>query len=511
MPIPISNYVAITSGIGGGAVVGQRNLGALIITGNTLCPTGTILTFTSAAAVGTYFGTSSEEYKRAVFYFGWVSKSISSPTQISFWFWNNDVATGSLIFGAPGPYTLATFTAISSGEIALTLGGVTHTLTGINLSGAGSLATVASDLQTAIQAYSAGGSAWTGATVTYNPAGNGSFNLVSGSTGTDVVSVAVAAANDLGGPLGWLSTGGAIYSNGTAAQLITANLNQLINLSNNFGSFCFTFGLAPVLATITSAANWNNSLTPNIQFMFSINVTAANASSWQAALYAIGGITATLSSPGSAATTEYPEMCPMMILAATQYTNANSTQNYMFQQFNLTPSVSDPTNQANYDNLLINYYGQTQTAGQLINFYQRGVMWGLAVNPSDQNIYANEIWFKDACGVALMNLLLAFNEVPANRTGLSQVLSTLQTVIQQALSNGSISVGKTLTTLQQLYITEQSGNATAWQQVQNAGYWVSAAVQAYTVGSSTQYKIVYTIIYSKEDDVRLIQGTDILI
>ena len=90
MPIPISNYVAITSGIGGGAVVGQRNLGALIITGNTLCPTGTILTFTSAAAVGTYFGTSSEEYKRAVFYFGWVSKSISSPTQISFWFWNID-------------------------------------------------------------------------------------------------------------------------------------------------------------------------------------------------------------------------------------------------------------------------------------------------------------------------------------------------------------------------------------------------------------------------------------
>ncbi|OWK47565.1 hypothetical protein FRUB_01264 [Fimbriiglobus ruber] len=60
--------------------------------------------------MGTYFGTGSEEYARAEFYFGWVSKNITAPQQISFWFWNDDVATADLIYGASGTYALATFT-----------------------------------------------------------------------------------------------------------------------------------------------------------------------------------------------------------------------------------------------------------------------------------------------------------------------------------------------------------------------------------------------------------------
>ena len=40
-----------------------------------------------------------------------------------------------------------------------------------------------------------------------------------------------------------------------------------------------------------------------------------------------------------------------------------------------------------------------------------------------------------------------------------------------------------------------SSSPTAWQQVQNAGYWVGATIQSYTVGSNTEYKIVYTLIF----------------
>jgi hypothetical protein len=509
MPISQSQYVDITSGVGGASQVPNRSLGGMIITGNTLCPTGTILNFTSAAAVGTYFGTGSEEYARAVFYFGWVSKNITSPQLLSFYFWNNDVATANLIFGAPPIDTLSQFNAITSGELELTMGGFTHTLTGINLSAAGSLAAVATDIQTAIQAYSAGGAAWTGATVSYNST-SGAFNLVSGATGVDTIAVQAAASSDLAGPLGWLSPS-TVLSNGSAAQTITAMLTALISQSNNFGSFLFTNGLSVSLTNIEAAANWNHSLNPNIQFMYTVQVSPSNASSWQAALNQIGGITLTLASPGAAATTEYPEMCPMMILAATNYAATNSVQNYEFQEFTLTPSVTTNASYQTYTNLSINFYGQTQAAGQLIQFYQQGVMFGLAVDPLDQNTYANEIWFKDALGAALMNLLLALSQVPANSTGQAQVLSTIQSIINQALQNGTISVGRTLTEQQQLYIAQITGSSTAWQQVQNAGYWVGATIQTYTVGSNTEYKIVYTLIYAKDNVIRLIQGSDILI
>ena len=411
MAISMSRYVDITSGVAGNSSVPTRQLGGLILSINPLVPTGQILNFTSAADVGAHFGTSSGEYARAEFYFGWISKNITQPQNLSFWFWNQDAATGSLIYSAPATYAVSQFTGISTGDFTLTLGGYTDHVTGVNLSGAGSLSAVAADIQTAIRAVSAGGAAWTGATVAYN-ASTGQFTLTSGTTGADTIAVTAGVTEDVAGPLGWLT--GAILSNGTAAQTLTANLNQLINLSNNFGSFCFGPSSINTLTNVEAAANWNNSLTPNIQFLFSAVVTAANASAWSAALLNIGGVSLTLQSPVSG---EYPEMAPMMILAATNYTARNSVQNYEFQVFDLTPSVTDDADYATYTGLRVNFYGQTQTAGQLIQFYQQGVMMGLPVDPSDQNVYANEIWFKDALGAALMNLLLSLSQVPANNTG----------------------------------------------------------------------------------------------
>ena len=508
MSISLSRYVSITSGVGAATTVGTRNLGALIVTGNNLCPTGTVLQFTSAANVLSYFGSGSEEYARALFYFGWISKNIQQPQQISFYFWNNNVATGSLIYGAPATYSLATFTAISAGSFALTLGGVTGTLSSINLSGAGSLTAVASSVQTAIRAYTTGGVAWTGATVTYNST-VGQFNLTSGTTGADTIAITTAGVGtDLSVPIGWNATG-AVLSNGSAAQTVSTNLTNLLTITNNFGSFCYTTALAPTLATITAAANWNAGLSPNLQFMFSISVTAANASTWSAALSAINGCTATLVSPLASA---YSEMEPMMILAATNYSQRNGVQNYMFQQFTDTPSVTTDANANIYDPLSINYYGQTQTAGQNFSFYQRGVMFGLSTSPLDQNTYANEMWLKDAIGAQIMTLLLSLTQIPANNQGQAMLLGAIQSVVGQAVFNGTIQPGRALTTAQQLYITQATGSSTAWQQVANAGYWLGVTISPYQASNGqTQYKAVYTLIYAKDNVVRLVTGQDILI
>ena len=504
MAIALSRYVDITSGVGAGNNVSTRSLSGLVVTGNPLAPSGQFLTFSSAADVGTYFGTSSEEYARAVFYFGWVSKNIRSPRALNFWSWNDNSAAGSKIFGKPQAFSLSTFTAISAGRFTLTLGGFTNTLTNINCSAAGTLAAVAGIVQTAVRAYSAGGTAWTAATVTYD-ATRGCFNLASGATGADTVAVAAGVSNDLAGPLGWLT--GAILSNGTAAQSVSDNLDALIQVSNNFGSFCHASALSLTLSQAQEAAAWNDSLDPNIQFMYSIRVTAANASAWSAALIQTGGSTMTLAPLAN----EYPEMCPMMIMAATDYTARNSVQNYMFQSFALTPSVATDADADTYDALRINYYGQTQTAGQFLAFYQRGLIFGLAVDPSDQNVYANEIWLKDACGAAIMTLLLSLSQLPANNAGLAQLQATLQSVIDQAVFNGTISVGKPLNSTQKIYITNATGDPNAWQQVQTIGYWVGCTLQPYVEGGVTQWKAVYTLLYSKDDVIRKVEGSDILI
>lgn len=501
MSISLKRYVDITSGVGAAATVSTRNLIGRFFTTNTLVPTGGIVEFASAEQVGEYFGTSSVEYARALFYFTWVSKNITKPQKIAFARWA-DANTAPQIFGAKGPQTIASWNAISSGSFTLQMGAFSTTLSSLDFSSALNLAGVAAVIQTAVRAYSAGGALFTSATVSYD-AVRSSFNLTGGATGVATISVtAGAGGSDIAGQLGWLSPL-AIFSNGAAIQTIAELLTSSTSLSNNFGSFAFVPSITNT--QIVEAAEWN--LARNNEFMYSVRTTADNSDDIAPLLEDIGGVTVTL----APISTEYPEQIPMMILAATDYNALNSTQNYMFQIFGLTPSVTTDAAADVYDGLRINYYGQTQQAGQQIEFYQRGLMMGLPVDPADQNTYSNEIWLKDAAAAAIMTLLLALPKISANAKGRSQILAILQSVINQALRNGTISVGKPLTETQKLYIGEQTGNPKAWYQVQNAGYWVDAQIVPYVEDLVTKYKIVYTLIYSKDDVVRKVEGRDILI
>ena len=135
---------------------------------------------------------------------------------------------------------------------------------------------------------------------------------------------------------------------------------------------------------------------------------------------------------------------------------------------------------------------------------------GTATNITNMNSYANEQWLKDAAGAAIGNLLLSALQVPANQQGENMILGILQGVINQALNNGTISVGKTLTTAQQSFITTETGDPLAWYQVQNSGYWVGVEITG-AGGPPTIYTAEYTLIYSQDDVIRKVVGTDTLI
>jgi len=499
MAISFTRYVDITSGVGGGAGVRQRDLIGRLFTANNLVPPASFIEFDNADDVSTYFGSTSEEYARAAFYFGWISKNITKARKIAFARWV-DADVAPRIYGVKGAQAVGTYTGITDGSFSLTLAGVTEDFTALNFSTATSLADVAGIIEGAIQTGT--GTLWTAATVAWDAVGN-RFTFVGGAVGDASISVAAGTTGtDVASLLGWLF--GAVIADGSDVQTITDTLVASTDASNNFGSFLFIPTLTD--AQIEEAATWNG--TQNVMFQFYVPTTAIKAADYYALLSGNAGVGVTLSPTAG----EYPEMVPMIILAATDYSRRNSTQNYMFQQFDLTPSVTTTTVANVFDPLRTNYYGRTQTAGQFIDFYQRGVLMGGATAPVDMNTYANEQWLKDRLGSAIMELLLSLAKVSANATGRSQLLTVIQGGVSDALFNGTISVGKPLNTTQKLYIDQLTGDPLAWTQVQSIGYWLDCVLQSYvTTDSRTEWKAVYTLVYAKDDVIRKVEGTHALI
>ena len=500
MAIAFTKYIDITSSVGGAEIVPQQELILRIITTNPLLPTGSLIEFTSAAAVGAYFGTSSEEYSRSVPYFSRVSKSGTRAKKISFVRWvDTDVAP--MIFGSKLTSALSAFTAIEDGTLTLIIGGVTNTMTAMDFSGALSLAAVAAIIQAAIRTKT--GVQWTGATVTYD-ATRGAFNFVGGDEVVATISSSsTGSGTDIRTLMGWSSS--AIFSSGSLEQSITDMLESSTESSDNFGTFLFI----PVLTLeqVVEAAEWN--ATQNVKFQYEVPVALDDAATWQAALVEMEGTCLTISEVVG----EYPEQLPATAIAATDYNQVNAVQNMMYQQQDgLTPSVTDTQTSDTLDALRVNYYGQTQSAGANISFYQRGFLMGGATAPIDINTYANEQWLKASISASLINLLLAVGRVPANDQGRIQITGVIQSSISTALLNGTISVGKDLTANQKAFITEVTGDPDAWQQVQSIGYWLNCEIVSYTGPCLvTEYKAVYTLVYSKDDDIRKVEGVDNLI
>jgi len=501
MTISIKKYVDIVSGVGGAAAVAARELIGRLFSTNVLIPTNSQIEFTTLEDVAAYFGTSSSEYKRAAFYFGFISKSTSKARKISFARWTN-VDVAPRIFGDEASLSVAEFEAITDGTFELTMGAETHEVT-VNFDTDASFADVASSIQSAIQAFGAA-AVWTGATVTYN-VGTKGFDLVGGAVGEAPIScVAGTTGTNIFASMGWAL---GVFSDGDDAEEPVAALIASDQSSDNFGSFLFM----PILtiSQVEALAVYNNTL--NIKYLYPVPVQEADTTAYNAALADYSGTGLILINV--AFVDEYPEMCPMIVLAATDYTKRNSVQNYMFQIFaGLSATVTDtPTSNA-LDALKVNYYGQTAQAGQNISFFQRGLLMGTITSPIAMNVYANEIWLKDAALVTMLNMLLSSARVPANQAGENQATAKLQEdVIDKALFNGVISVGKPLSSDQKAFITNATGDDLAWQQVQSSGYWMEVVAEQIPSSNPAEYQLTYTIIYAKDDAINKVSGTHSLI
>lgn len=495
MAINSNKYVQITSGVGGAAVVSARELLNRIFTINELVPTGAVLKFSDADSVLDYFGSTSEEYKRAAFYFGFLSKAITSPKNISFARWA-DTDTSAQVFGAEAG-TLAELQAITAGAITVTLAGVDGPIT-VDFSSAVTYADVATELQTKIQAL-AGTFATT--TVVYN-ALKTQFNLDTNGAADGVISITGLAS--VLGPVGWEST--ATFSNGVAAESVTDVLTSSTELTNDFGSYVFIPTLT--IEQAEESASWN--ITNNNEFQYHVTVMRADAQAYFDALKAYAGTGVTLYDPANV--DEYPEMLPCALLASQDFSKAGAAANYMYvQDDRLTPTVTSTTESNALDLIRCNYYGQTQEAGSQINFYQRGTLMGGLTAPVKMGVYANEQWLKADLKAEFFNMFLALPIVSADDTGKAIATSYVSATVDKAIINGSIAQGKVLTTTQIQYINQISGRDDAHYEVASKGYWFTVDISEETNEGVTEYYIDYTLIYAKRDAVDKVVGRHILI
>ncbi len=144
MSISLTRYVNITSTLGAGELVPTRDLIGRLFTANLLLPPQTFLQFGSAADVGSYFGTNSEEYYRAIFYFAWSNKNAETAPFIQFARWVK-TAVSPMIYSAKNNNTTwgTNWTSITSGSFGLTIGAHTYALSSLDFSGTNNLSDVA--------------------------------------------------------------------------------------------------------------------------------------------------------------------------------------------------------------------------------------------------------------------------------------------------------------------------------------------------------------------------------
>lgn len=482
MAISQSKYVNIVSSLGGGSSVSQRELIGRVFTSNYLVPTGRVIEFgggasTALASIGEYFGFTSDEYEFAKKYFDFTTSANTQPKKLSFARYVNATADATLI--GKRNVKLADLQAITSGTFTITIDGSEVSESGINLSSATSLSDVAEALETALDSN-----------VEYDSA-NGVF-VISADVSVSYATGTVAEA------LGMVE-GEAILSEASEVKTPLETVSESAGISNNFFSFCFLDTLT--VADITAVAEWTDA--QNVKYMYSVMVNKTNYSAIQSAVANFDGVALTLDIHE-----EQAQFAPMSAFAAVDYSKPNSTMDVFYKQFKLTPSVSTDADRIVFDPLRINYYGSTQQAGQIVSFYQDGVLQGSIPSMS---VYANEAWLKDSFITDVLNLRLGLDTLPANNTGKSLVLASLMNTVNQALSNGVVLAGKELDATQKAFITTITGDEDGWIAVQNAGYRLSAEIEKYEEYGMSKYKISFLFVYSKGDTINYVDGRDILI
>jgi hypothetical protein len=437
--IPLSQIVTITPGVvgaGGNALA----LNAIFIDNAANVPLSSLLTFYDADDVGTYFGTSSTEYAMAAVYFSGFTNGTTQPYQLYFAGYAAADRAAWLRGSSLAGTTLATIQALS-GSLSVTVDGVVKSAASVNLSAATSFTNAAALLTTALALTG-------GAAVTWD-ATSSRFVITSGTTGA--TSTMTQATGTIAAGLG-LSAG--VLSQGAAADTPASAMARIKALATDWATFATTW--KPTGSDMIAFATWVSAQSSRYLYVAADNdpgyATASNSAVFGTIVDVnnYDGVVVVYGTTNHAAF-----ICAWA--ASINWSAREGRATLAFRtQSGLATTVSDLatanavlSNNASYFGLYQSDSGDTYTQ-----------MYDGRMNGSDfkwADTYINQIRLNSELRRTIFEGLRAVNTSPYNSLGYSYIRAWAADPIADALNNGTIRTGVTLSAAQKAEINAAAG------------------------------------------------------
>lgn len=428
----------------------------LLLTSNPLCVFPGTMAYTSADAVGAYFGLASAEYKAAEKYFLGYDNSFKKPRRLHFARLATAAIAGALIGASAAE--IATLQGISNGTLTLDIDGVKATASAIDFSNITTQSDAATLLTTALKK----------ATVQYNSNLN-AFIITSNTTG-DASAVSVADESPLATAMGFTAAAGAVESAGSGALEPGANMDSITNVTQNWASFT-TMEEADD-DTVLELAQWAND--SNGEYLYcpyttNKSNTNVNGGATLPKMLADKNVEGVLLTFGGL---EYA-LLAMSIAACIDWDRNNGIATWAFKtQSGLSASVTDDATAANCVQLGISFYGRYATRNDDFIFFYEGKMIGGSFGFVDA--YIGSLWLRNTLQVAIVNGLNQIGRVPYTDEGYTVIRAWCTDPINRALRNGVIDPGVELSEAQRAQLMSEIGEDVSSEIFTN-GYYLLVA------------------------------------
>lgn len=440
--IPIDQIVTINPGVIG-AGSNPLALNGLFIGKNSLIPSGQITEFNSADAVSDWFGSGAYETALANVYFNGFTNCSKYPGSIFFAPYVEEAraawARGTSLKGM----TLAQLKAIT-GSLTVTIGATEYSATAINVSAVTSFSDAANALASDLGLGANG-------TVTWD-AMSSRFTITGTATGAEatISQITGTAAGDLG-----LAT--ATLSQGSDVNTLTDVLNDAKDQSLNWALFT-TIEQSTQAESLEMSA-WANNQNNGWGFVMSDNDPNAEMANNESCF----GFLARQAAYDSTICLYDPNDNPTFkafvlgCAAAIDWSAREGRITFAFKRQSGLATTCDDKQIA--QNLLGNgysYYGAYagRGDGNTYNIMYNGNMPG---NYPFFDTFVNQIYLNNQLKLAIFDLLLAGNSIPYNDEGYTRIRAAVLDPVNEALNNGSIRAGVTLSESQKTQISAKVG------------------------------------------------------
>lgn len=404
-----------------------RNFGAAMLVG----PSAVIDTaqrfrlYTSLAGVASDFGVSAPEYQMAARHFG----QSPQPALVYIGRWAQTASSAVLRGGvlSTAEQAMATFTAITTGSLRITVDGTVKTLSALNFSSATNLNGVAAIIDTAL----------TGATVVWDGVSN-QFVVTSDTTGTTSTlsyADATGSGTDISGLLKLTATTANAPVAGIAAETLTQALQALVNASGDWYAAIVPASVSNV-QLLEAATYIEGQQKKRILGVTDTYTTVLDPLSTtdRAYLLKAGNYKRTFC--------QYSSKSPYAVASffgrasTVDFTGSNTTLTMKFKQ---EPGVSAETLTATQAatlkakncNVFVNYDNSTAIIqeGVMANGYFFDEVHGLD-------------WLENFIQTAVYNLLYtSTTKIPQTDAGMSLIKATIEQCLVQAVANGLVAPG----------------------------------------------------------------------